>query len=377
MKILMILSNPFMVDPRVYIEAKSLVDAGHEVTVIVWDRKHEYKPEQNVDGVRVVRIYNSKFMKLLPNDLLRNPSWWWHAYEKGVELYKNGFDFDVAHCHDLDTLVAGVLLKQKLGVKLVYDAHEVFGYMIAWDVPKIVTKIVFNMEKMLISKVDNIVTVTESVIDYFKSITNKPITLVMNCKDLFLDEYQAPDSKIFSLVYIGVIHKRRFFPQLVDAIGRLDNVKLILAVKQENMRLYRLVQKKAESLRNIEFLGSIPHDKVLPTTLQSNAVICIIDDSHPSTKVGITTKLFDAMVCGRPIIVSENIHSAELVKRHNCGLVVSYNSKALSEAIIKLRDDPSLCMKLGRNGLIAAEKFYNWNMQKERLLKMYSSMNNK
>jgi len=228
MKILMILSNPFMVDPRVYKEAESLVDAGHEVTVIVWDRKHEYKPEENVDDVRVVRVYNSKVMKLLPNDLLRNPSWWWHAYEKGVELYKNGFDFDVVHCHDLDTLVVGVLLKQKLGVKLVYDAHEVFGYMIAWDVPKIVTKIVFNMEKMLISKVDNIVTVTESVVDYFKSITNKPITLVMNCNDLFLGEYQVPDSKIFSLVYIGVIHKRRFFPQLVDAIGRLDNVKLIL-----------------------------------------------------------------------------------------------------------------------------------------------------
>lgn len=38
MNILMTLSNPFTPDPRVYNEAKSLVKAGHEVTVIAWDK---------------------------------------------------------------------------------------------------------------------------------------------------------------------------------------------------------------------------------------------------------------------------------------------------------------------------------------------------
>ena len=57
-------------------------------------------------------------MKVLPHDLFRNPFWWWHAFKKGVNLYKKGFNFDVVHCHDLDTLAAGVWLKKKLGVKL-------------------------------------------------------------------------------------------------------------------------------------------------------------------------------------------------------------------------------------------------------------------
>lgn len=38
MNSLMTLSNPFTHDPRVYNEAKSLVKAGHEVTVIAWDK---------------------------------------------------------------------------------------------------------------------------------------------------------------------------------------------------------------------------------------------------------------------------------------------------------------------------------------------------
>ena len=73
MKILMPLSNPFMVDPRVSREAKSLVNNGHEVTVIVWDRKNDYSEHEIVDNVNLIRIHNKGLMKSLPNDLFRNP----------------------------------------------------------------------------------------------------------------------------------------------------------------------------------------------------------------------------------------------------------------------------------------------------------------
>jgi len=49
-------------------------------------------------------------MRIVNNDILRNPLWWYKAYKKGVELYNNGFKFDIVHCHDLDTLQAGVWL---------------------------------------------------------------------------------------------------------------------------------------------------------------------------------------------------------------------------------------------------------------------------
>jgi len=67
MKILMILSNPFIVDPRVYKEAMSLSDAGHEVTVIFWDREAKYSSDETVKNVRVIGIQTKGLMKLLPN----------------------------------------------------------------------------------------------------------------------------------------------------------------------------------------------------------------------------------------------------------------------------------------------------------------------
>ena len=47
--VLMLLSNPFRPDPRVHREAKSLVNAGYEVTILCWDRKQRYPTEETIE----------------------------------------------------------------------------------------------------------------------------------------------------------------------------------------------------------------------------------------------------------------------------------------------------------------------------------------
>ena len=370
LKILMILSNPFIVDPRVYKEAKTLVDAGHEVTVIVWDRHEEYRPEDIVDGIRIIRIHNEGIMKILPNDLLRNPLWWRKAYKKGLELYKTGeFRFDVVHCHDLDTLQAGVWLKKKLEIKLIYDAHEIFGYMIARNMPKIVVKAAFWMEKRFVKHVDHIITAEDTYNDYFESLGCKSITTILNCKDLITREYSPSKNDTFTVVYIGVLNKSRFFPEAVEVIGEIDNVKFVIAGKKENM--YDEVKKLSSKYDNIEFLGSIPYGEVIPYTMKADAVLCMVNPNDVNNKIASANKQFEAMVCGKPIICTKDTRSGEITEKEKCGLVVDYSKEGLREAIITLRDSPKLCEKMGRNGLKAAINKYNWENERKKLIELY------
>lgn len=123
-------------------------------------------------------------MKILPLDLFKNPLWWRKALKKALKLYDNGFRFDVVHCHDLDTLKSGVWLKNKLGIKLVYDVHEIFGYMMERDMPKFIVNFSLKLEKKLVKHVDGIIAVNEPVEKYLRSSTDKPITIVMNCNVL-------------------------------------------------------------------------------------------------------------------------------------------------------------------------------------------------
>jgi len=370
MKILMILSKPFMVDPRVYKEAITLTNSEHEVTVIVWDRHSDYESESLVDGIKIVRIRNKGLMKILPHDLFRNPLWWRKAYKKGLELYKTDFKFDVVHCHDLDTLKSGVWLKKKLGIKLIYDAHEIFGYMIATDQAKFVVNATFRMERKLLRYVDHIITVTEPCKDYFKSITNTTITVINNCKDLVSTKYQPPKNDIFTISYIGIANKKRMFPQLVDIIGNIEGVRFVIACKKE--ALYEEVEKRSEKYPNVEFLGSIPYYDVIPKTLEANVVINMPNPKNFYLKFGLANKQFDAMVCGRAIICTKGTYSGDLTNKLSCGLVVEYNEK-VKDAIIKLRNNPKLCEELGKNGLKAAIHKYNWKKQSIKLLKVYES----
>jgi len=370
----MILSNPSITDSRVYKEAKALADAGNGVTVIVWDRRHEYKSEDTIDDIRLIRLHKTSLMKLLPNDLFRNPIWWRKAYKKGLELRKSGFEFDVVHCHDLDTLWAGVKLKKKTGCKLVYDAHEIFAYMALEIMPKIVMNTIFWLEKRLIKNVDNIITVNDPVKRYLKSITDKPIEIVMNCKSLICKKYQPlPKDSVFTVCYIGGFVKSRMFPELIDIVGGIENVKFVVAGMKSG--LYEEVKERCKKYSNVEFLGQIPFKKVIPKTLESNAIICMFDPDRIGHRIGLPNKIFEAMITGRPIIVTKNMYySNEFVEKEKCGLSVENNGASVRKAIIKLRDNPKLCEELGRNGLDAALNKYNWNKEKDKLVKIYEGL---
>lgn len=373
-KVLMLLSKEFTTDPRVNKEATSLAKNGYELSVISWDRKHLFCSDETVNGISVFRIYNSFLMNLLYHDLFRNPLWWCHAYKKGLELYRNGFDFDVVHCHDLDTLVAGVLLKKKLGVKLVYDAHEIFGHMIEQDMPLVVVRFAFLMEKKLLSFVDRLITADVGYASYFEQLGESPV-IIRNCKDLVIDSYVPPAYEMFSVVYIGTLSKSRFFPEVLSVADKIDNVRFLIAGKKEG--LFEIVESMAESVDNADFLGTIPLKDVVPLTLKSHVVLCLFDPSNRLNQIGSPNKLFEAMVCGRPIIASKGTYSGKLVEELKIGVSIDFSEKSLIQAVKKLRDDPELCEKYGSNALNAALSKYNWENQEKKLLQLYDELNNK
>ncbi len=371
MKILMLLSKSYINDSRVIAEAQALHNEGNEITIIIWDREEKYKHEEIIDGIRVVSIHNNNLMNIIPKDFLRNPLWWRKAYRMAIKLFRDGFNFEVVHCHDLDTLPSGFYLKKKLACKLVYDAHEIFGYMIEGRVPKFTLNLVFKMEERLLKSVNFIITINDFLKEYFEKITNNPVTVVMNCKDLISKTYKAPKNNIFTALYIGTLNRSRLFPQLVDALAEISDIKIIIAGRKDVIEVYNEVEQASLKYKNVEFLGTIPSDQVIPLTCNSNVVVCPLNPFAKSPKIATANKQFEAMVCGRPIICVKGTYPGKMTEELNCGLVTDYDSHAIKEALIQLKNNPKLCEELGRNALKAAITTYNWGKQKKKLLDVY------
>ncbi|MFQ6106377.1 MAG: glycosyltransferase family 4 protein [Thermoplasmata archaeon] len=372
MNILMLLSNPFVHDHRVYMETQSLLRHRHSVTLIAWDRLAEHPPREVIDGVDVIRIRTTGIMKLIPFDIFRLKSWWRRARSLAMELAERS-QFDVVHCHDLDTLPIGVWLKDMWGVKLIYDAHEVFTYMMKGEVPSHLIRRFQKMEDSLMMRADRMITVGEKYKEYFLS-RGKPddeITLVMNAKDIAVDSYMRPSNTEPTVLYIGALRRTRFVTELALAGSRLNGIRVVIAgggAEEERIR------EIASGSENVEFLGKIPMKEVIPLTLQCDAVFCMFDPEHPLYRIGFPNKFFEALATGRPIIASEGTYVGELVERLKCGIVFRPNMEGIRDGLIFVRDNPSELERMGNNALEAARNTYNWTAQEAALMEVYDSL---
>ena len=367
----MTLANPFTHDHRVYNEAKSLVDAGHEVTVLAWDKTGQHPAIETKDDINVVRSYNTRLMDIMLYDIFRLHLWWNKGYRDALEFFEES-PFDAVHCHDLSSLPIGVKLKKKLGLSLVYDAHEIWGYMVSKNVPW--WRYYLWKEKRLLRHVNHMVVTNKARKNFYWQWADCTITVIDNYKHIFTREYIEPPNhgkKQLSILYIGGFLETRFLLELIDVVKELKDVVLNIGGQG---RLYSAIEKKANQTKNVNFLGIVPPEKVIPMTIKNDVVFCMIAPYDKNDITASTNKQFEAMVCGRPIICTKDIYSGELTKKENIGLAIPYTKNDLKQAIIKLRDSPKLREELGRNALNAAIRKYNWEKQEEKLIKVYEEI---
>jgi len=371
-KILMFVSNAVTHDPRVLNEAASLLKNGYGVTVVGWDRDGRHQSKEIMNGIKVVRVRNSGLMKILPYDIFRLPFWRRLAFRAAEKLHGDT-PFDIVHCHDLDTLSMGRRFKRRFHLPLIYDAHEIWGYMVRRTLPRWWADHYLKKEERLIKYADRVITVSAPLEKYFKGISDRSITVIMNAKHLCGKKYVPSSAKHLTVAYLGKLNRARFVLELVSVMKGLPEARCIIGGKGAP-DFERELKERCEEMPNVDFLGLLPIKNVIPTTRKADIVVCMFDPKDPITQIGLPNKVFEAMVCGRPIICSRGTYSGEFVERAGCGLTAEFNRDGLKKAIIKLQNAPSLKEKLGRNALKAALGEYSWEQQEKKLLKVYADL---
>jgi len=366
-KSVMLVSNDVVNDTRVLSEARSLVKAGDDVTVVGWDRENSHPiGELTVDGIDVRLLRSTALMRIAPSMLIKTPLWWRSAFHLASDVA-----CDLVHSHDLDTLRTGVRLKKKHGVPLLYDAHEIFSYMLEGEYPEVVVNYAERMERRLLRDVDHVITVNERLREYYEARTDKPVTLVMNCRDVVQARYTPPKNDLFTVLFIGSLYRRYFILELIDVVQELEGVRLLIGGYKD---LTDEVRARCARSPRTTFLGRVPNEEVMPRTLGADAVFCMADPSNRNTQVALSNKIFEAMAAGRPSIATRGILSGDIVEREQCGLAVPYAKAALRTALRALAEDPALAERLGRRGLEAVKREYNWGVQSKRLLATVHSL---
>jgi glycosyltransferase involved in cell wall biosynthesis len=367
-KVVVVRANSLDRETRATKLIKSLTNAGFLVKFLGWNRGFDVpRSERSEAGAIYQEVYLNLKAPWGNKSIFFLPIWWIFVFFKLMTS-----EWDAAHAIQIisipPTLLAGKIKRKKV----IYDLLDT--YEDSMVIPRLIRDILMTIDKILIRLSDSIVLADEEQIKEFRGIPNSDVTVIYDSpSDIGRLEDPKHDEDKFTLFFAGLLYSGKMLnlDKIFAAIKDIEDLKLVIAGHGDLVNEIR--NYEYEMPDKIKFIGEISHNEVIKRSYNSDLLFMIRDSLLPVNKYICGSKVLESMMCGKPILVSSGTSTARKVTKENCGLVIdAKNVEDIKKAIIKLKNDPDLCNKLGSNARKAYEESYGWHIMEKRLLELYT-----
>lgn len=374
LKILMLLTNAFDPDPRVHREALALVEAGHQVTILCWDRECKVLPEEMIDNICLERVYVPSTHGRGASQMFYLARFWAKGFAVGRK--KN---FDVVHAHDFDTLPLGYALARLKGAKLVYDSHESYVDMMH-TLPAVLRKTIYHAENMLLKRCHLVITVGDILMDHLHERGANNICVIGNWQDpdkFVFDKQKIRDEKAKLgigedqqvIAFIANLGNERRVPELIAAVRQSPDIFLILG---GSGACAELAQQAAEECANICYLGYVHPGRVPFYTALADIVFYGFDPDNPNARFSAPNKLFECLAAGKVMLTGDFGEIGRIVREQQCGRILpDYAVETIREAFVDLSGER---LENFRRQSAACRESFSWPVAANRLIENYGNL---
>jgi len=213
----------------------------------------------------------------------------------------------------------------------------------------------------------------------------KPSVVIYNYPELsFLDAYRQPyrqQPDAIEFFYIGWLSFERAFDTLLEGLAllkeRYSDFRVHLFGRHtfeladlESLPAYRAVREQ------LIFYGYADQHVALPYAANAVAGLALIKPvgDYPES---YTTKMFEYMALGIPVVTSNFPLYQDVVGVHHCGFCVDpCNPVAIADALSYLIENRQEAQLMGQRGQAAAEQAYNWASEAQKLEQFYQLVEN-
>jgi glycosyltransferase involved in cell wall biosynthesis len=353
-------TNSAVNEARITRQYISLTKAGFKVVILAWDREQGQASITKNKRIKQLRIKAPIDSPLLVFFFF--PYWLWVTMQLFIEKPS------VVHACDFDTMPVAVLAKMvRPRTTLVYDCFEYYPGMINSFLNPLLKSIICFTDEIFTLIADCVIVPSEERMSFYPNarkiiiVPNAPSTI-----DVPTDEKSNAD---FTLFYGGGLEADRGISTILRAAASLSNIKFVIAGEGT---LKAVVEKYATQYKNIEYLGMIPNNVLLQKMANAQVTVAFYEASNLNNLFAASSKVFESMMLGVPVITNKESVSSKTLLKHNCGLAVPYgNVGALISAILELRSNPSLRKKLGQNGKSVFTNLYAWDVIEPEYISQY------
>lgn len=348
--------------------AQVLAKSGYRVFVLEWDRDPASKQAMFATSISSIKVKMTT--PYGPRAALKLALWWGF-----ISSYVLLHQFNVVQPQNLDNLFPISFICRIKRTKVIYDIADFYSEAFIPLSLSVLQRLVSKIERILIKTTNFSLIVDESRYKQIGAIET-PIKVIYNSpSEEVLNNLQRKDliavNQKFTVFYAGILSEDRGLRSLVQAVKGLDDIELVVAgfgnIEAEFVQLIK-------GIPNIRFLGRVTYEKVISISLACDCIVALYDPKVPNNVYASPNKLFEAMMCGKPIIVSLGTSMANIVAEEKCGIGVPYNNiTEIKAAIKRLKNNQGFASFLGGNGRAAYRRKYNWKRMEKTLLDLYKS----
>lgn len=388
-RILIIVENlPVPFDRRVWQEAKTLNNAGYQVSVICPSTKGFETKYEFLEGIHIYRHRLPVEAKGAIGYMIEySAALFWQCVLAWKILLKHGFD--VIHaCNPPDTIFLIGLPFKLLGKKFVFDHHDINPelYLAKFGKKDLFYKMLLALERLTFWAADISIATNES----YKEIAIKRgqmnpegVFVVRSGPNIDRLKILPPDEKFkkgrkYLVGYVGVMGKQEGIDYLLRAIkyiivelGRKD-VHFGLVGSGPALESLKDYAEELGLSDYVTFTGRVPDKDMLE--MLNTADVCVNPDvANQMNDLSTMNKVMEYMALGKPIVqfdLKEGRFSAQ-----RASLYAERNNEIdLAMKIIQLIDDPDLRQEMGRYGRDRIQDELAWKYEEPKLLAAYEAL---
>jgi glycosyltransferase involved in cell wall biosynthesis len=344
--------------------SREFVKKGNEVHVFCanWP---ENKPFEVIDGIKVHRLPWQIMISYTPI-----------IFSLGKYLSK--IDADIYHVHLPPPLMPEITryIARKKRIPFVLSYHnDIVGRdfltkALAWLYNRLVLGSSLDSANKIIVHTEGYVKRSSCLERYKKKISIIPV-------GVDLDKFKGKSQREMKVVFVGLLNQMHRYKGLdyllkamVKVVKKRPKAKLVVIGKGELKKEYEDLARDIGLGENVKFLGYVPWNRLVKE--YQSAKILVLPSTNKQEGFGCV--VLEALACGTPVIVSDQVGLADMVKKTGVGKVVpAKDVDVLASKIDWLLGDMAAWRKMNKKAKQVIPR-YDWKKISSEVLDVYKSL---
>ena len=369
--------------PRTEKTARALHAAGWKVRIVGCDRTgrdgDEDRPYAGVTRLHVPAPYGQRWRNIAAKLKWNVALLGWLTHNRAL--------FAVIHATSFDTILPAVVAKWLFGKKLVYDIYDsAMGERfdsrlrdVARD-PRLLPcwlsekglALVRLCERWAVNRADAVILPDEIRSVFLDGCRPRSVTYIYNSPEP-RPLSEATKSDRLRIAYIGLLIPERGLHEMIDVVTANPEFELHIAGFGAEAQS---IASRAIDADNVRFHGQVLYERALEISERADVLFSTYNPERPFQRFNTANKLFEALMLGKPFIVSRDTGNWEMVVENDLGMVVSYGDR--DELLAALRGIHRMSRDqrtdLARRARRLYDERFAWETMRDRLVSLYSTL---